>query len=148
MLRQAAKYGVPVIVVLIVAIQFVQPERTNPRSHPEAHFDVAAKPPSEVAAIFKRACADCHSNQTVWPPYSRVAPVSWLVARDVRRGRARMNFSEWNFLSPQASHLKLKSACKETRDGRMPLWQYRLMHAEARLTSADVEKICSAAALP
>jgi hypothetical protein len=148
MLRKLAKYGVVGIVVLFVAIQFVQPDRTNPPAYPEASFAAVAKPSPEVAAIFKRACSDCHSNETVWPWYSRVAPVSWLLVSDVREGRAHMNLSEWNLLSPEASKLRMKAACREVRKGEMPLWQYRLMHPEARLTSADIDKICSAASLP
>jgi hypothetical protein len=148
MLRKVAKYVASCVLVLFVSIQFVQPSRTNPPASPEASFAAVARPSPEVAAIFKRACSDCHSNETTWPWYSRVSPVSWLLASDVREGRARMNLSEWNFLSPEASRLKLKSACKEVREDEMPMWQYRLMHSEARLTPADVDKICSAASLP
>jgi hypothetical protein len=148
MLRKMAKYGVAGVVVLLLAVQFVQPDRTNPPANPDASFAAVAKPAPEVAAILQRACANCHSNETTWPWYSRVAPASWLVASDVKEGRAHMNLSEWNFLSPEASRLKLKAACKEVKDGEMPLWQYRLIHSEARLTPADVEQICSASALP
>ena len=144
MLRKTALYSILGVVVLLVGMQFVQPDRTNPPASAAASFAAVAKPHPETAAILQRACADCHSHETTWPWYSRVAPVSWLVAGDVKQGRAHLNLSEWNFLSPEASMLKLKAACKQVKAGDMPLWQYRLMHPEARLTPADIDKICSA----
>ncbi len=146
MLLAIVKYGILAILALFLAAQFVQPDRTNPPASAAASFAAVAKPAPEVAAIFQRACADCHSHETTWPWYSRVSPVSWLVANDVKEGRAHLNLSEWSFLGPEASRLKLKAACKEVRAGEMPLWQYKLMHPEARLSPADIEKLCSASA--
>jgi hypothetical protein len=146
MLRRKAKYLIVGIIVLLIGIQFVQPDRTNPAANPAGSFQAVDKTAPDAAAILKRACADCHSYETTWPWYSRIAPVSWLVADDVKEGRAHLNFSEWNFLSPEASAIKLREICREVKSGDMPLWQYRLMHSEARLTPAEVEKICAASA--
>jgi hypothetical protein len=146
MLRKRAKYVTVGIVVLLIAIQFVQPDRTNPPANQAASFEAMAKTVPDVATILKRACADCHSYETTWPWYSRIAPVSWLVADDVKEGRAHLNFSEWNFLSPEASAIKLREICRKVESGDMPLWQYRLMHPEARLTPAEVERVCGASA--
>src|SRR6516162_4122750 len=85
----------------LVVMQFFRPERTNPLSDPAASFEAVAKPSSEVIASLKRACYDCHSNQTVWPWYSNLAPVSWLIASDVKQGRAHLNFSEWTRPGPE-----------------------------------------------
>jgi hypothetical protein len=101
-----------------------------------------------VAALVRRACHDCHSNNTVWPWYSRIAPVSWLIADDVKGGRAHLNFSEWSYYGPEMSMLKLKQACTEVKAGDMPLWQYKLLHSQARLSQTDIEKLCSASAPP
>ncbi|MCX6619798.1 MAG: heme-binding domain-containing protein [Acidobacteria bacterium] len=68
-------------------LQFVQPDRTNPPFDRTASFGAVSGAPRHVAAAVERACADCHSNQTAWPWYSRISPVSWLVANDVRKGR-------------------------------------------------------------
>jgi hypothetical protein len=136
MLRKKAKYAVPGIVVLFAAAQLVQPDRTNPPPNPAGSFAAVANPHPETAAILQRACADCHSNETAWPWYSRVSPVSWLVANDVKEGRAHLNLSEWNFLSPEASRLKLKDACRKVKAGEMPLWQYKLLHPEERICAA------------
>jgi hypothetical protein len=90
-------------VILFAAAQFVQPDRANVPSDPSVSFAHVMKAPPELAAAVDRACGNCHSNQTTWPWYSRISPVSWLVASDVQRGRRHLNFSEWNFFGPEAS---------------------------------------------
>lgn len=82
--------------------------------------------------LARRACLNCHGNQTVWPWYSNVAPVSWLTQRDVNGGRRHLNFSEWN--KPQRHS---KDVIKEIKSGDMPPWFYLPMHPEARLTDAE-----------
>jgi hypothetical protein len=144
MSRSILKYIGLAVLLILVAAQFFQPEKANPSSAPEADFDVVAKPHPNVAAIVKRACRDCHSNNTTWPWYSSIAPVSWLVVDDVKEGRAHLNFSEWHLLSAEMSRLRLKEACGEVKSGGMPLWQYRLLHPEARLSEADIQILCAA----
>lgn len=122
--------GIAVVVVLI-AIQFVPLDTTNP---PVAQ-DIATSP--EVKAILRRACYDCHSNETVWPWYSRIAPVSWLIVRDVREGREELNFSTWNRYSTQEQVKKLKESWEEVEEGKMPLWFYLPVHRDARLSAED-----------
>ncbi len=139
------KIGALALAVVAIGIQFVRPDVTNPPADPGAAFEAVAKPPQPVADVVRRACVDCHSHQTVWPWYSRIAPVSWLVAGDVREGRAHLNLSEWNLLSAEASQLKMRQMCAEMRKGDMPLLQYRLLHREARLSPAEVSAFCEAA---
>jgi hypothetical protein len=145
--RKILKYGVIVLVLLFIGIQFIQPERTNPPVDPASTFEAVAKPGPEVASLVRRACYDCHSHETVWPWYAYVAPVSWLVADDVRVARRRLNFSQWNLLGPEMSRTRLKAACEEVKEGGMPLRNYLLMHPQARLTAADVKTLCDAGAL-
>lgn len=142
------KFQLAVITLAGVAavMQFFQPEWANPPADPAASFESAAAPSPQLAALVERACKDCHSNQTTWPWYSRVAPVSWLVADDVRNGRARLNLSEWSRFGPEMSRLRLKAMCAEVKAGEMPPLQYKLMHPGARLSDADVSLLCSAAA--
>ena len=94
----------------------------------------------EVAAILRRACKDCHSNETRWPWYSHVAPVSWIVARDVERGREKLNFSDWSLRTHSAN--EAQEICDAVANGSMPLGGYRLMHPQASLSINDVEVIC------
>jgi mono/diheme cytochrome c family protein len=109
------------------------------RSNPPVSADVAAPP--EVAALLRRACYDCHSNETVWPWYSRVAPISWLVAHDVRHGREELNFSVWDTYDPAKRRKKLTETVKEVVEGEMPPWSYVLVHPDARLRAADHERL-------
>ncbi|HVW08730.1 MAG TPA: heme-binding domain-containing protein [Bryobacteraceae bacterium] len=102
-------------------------QHTNPPVVKEPAWDSP-----QTRELAKRACFDCHSNETTWPWYSNVAPVSWLVQDDVDGGRHHMNFSEWN--QPQRhSH----DAVKDVQDGDMPLWFYLPMHPKAKLTADE-----------
>ena len=95
------------------------------------------KLPAEITSIFKRSCMDCHSSQTTWPWYSYVAPVSWLVERDVRRGRDHMNFSQWQQYTFQQREKLLADVASAVKNGEMPLRQYTFIHRQARLTDAE-----------
>lgn len=86
--------------------------------------------------LAKRACFDCHSNETTWPWYSNIAPVSWLVYHDVIEARDRMNFSEWG--RPQPG---IDQVIEEIEEGGMPLPQYLLMHPNARLSAQEREAL-------
>jgi hypothetical protein len=131
------------LVLVLAAAQLVQPDRTNPPADPAASFAAVAHPPQAAAAVVDRACRDCHSNQTAWPWYSRVSPVSWMVAGDVKEGRARLNFSQWNIYSPEMSKLRLREVCEKARTGDMPPKYYTPMHPQARLTGEDVSALCA-----
>ena len=98
--------------------------------------------PPHVVSIFERACQDCHSSQTVWPWYSRVAPVSWLIASDVNRGRSELNLSEWGRYTPRRKDRKLKEMCDQVTSGKMPMKVYTLMHPKAKLTDPDRKAMC------
>ena len=97
--------------------------------------------PADAAAVLKRACRDCHSNDTTWPWYSGVAPVSWLVIDHVRSGRRHFNYSEWTRYESEKARKILHDICEETRDGSMPIGSYLLAHREARLSEADVRPV-------
>jgi mono/diheme cytochrome c family protein len=119
--------GVLLGLALLVQLIPVGAGRTNPPVVAEPQWD---SPRTEE--LFTRACADCHSNRTRWPWYSRVAPVSWLVASDVENGRRHLNVSEW-----QREQKHAPDAADEVRDGEMPLPLYRVAHAQARLSEAE-----------
>jgi len=98
--------------------------------------------PPEVAGILTRACQDCHSNQTVWPWYSRIAPVSWLTIHDVNEGRGELNFSEWSRYTARRQDRKLKEICEQVERGEMPMPIYTVTHPQAKLTASDRKTIC------
>jgi hypothetical protein len=121
--------------VALSAIQLVTCERTNP----PVTADLRAA--ADVKAVLARACYDCHSNETTWPWYSRVAPVSWLVNRDVSDGRAALNYSEWEALpAEKRSKLKRESG-EEVAEGEMPPRLYTPLHSHAVLSRADKQVI-------
>jgi len=122
--------GMAVLAALLAA-QLVPVERTNPPS------SGALSAPPRIEATLKRACYDCHSNETRWSWYSRIAPVSWLLVRDVTLGRREVNFSEWGSYYPATRRRKLEWIGRALREEKMPPWHYRLMHPGTRLTEAD-----------
>lgn len=129
--RRALVWSVGVLGILIVAIQFVPVDRSNAATQTQVPAS------AEARAVLTRACYDCHSNETAWPWYSYVAPVSWLVARDVREGRQKLNFSTWNLLSSGQQSEGVKESWEKVQEGEMPLWFYLPLHPSARLSDAD-----------
>ena len=122
-----------VLVLTFVAIQLV------PYGRDHVNPPIAAEPSwdsPETRTLAKQACFACHSNETEWPAYSKVAPVSWLIQHDVSEGRAVLNFSEW-----QRPQEEAKEAVAEVREGEIPLRMYQLLHAHARLSAADREHL-------
>ncbi len=119
------------VVILGVAIQLVPygHSHTNPPVRKEPAWN---SPATRELAV--RACYDCHSNQTVWPWYSRIAPVSWLIQNDVDRGRRRLNFSEWD--RPQRG-ARVSAIDRRMQRGSMPPWYYILMHSQATLSEME-----------
>jgi hypothetical protein len=93
--------------------------------------------PTEVRSILERSCYDCHSNRTRWPWYSRVAPVSWFVARHVAEGREHLNFTEWDRMSPEDQAKAMEEIGETVTEGEMPLASYLLAHPEAALSEQD-----------
>ena len=122
-----------VFVVVIVAIQFFPYGRdhTNPPVAGEPRWD---RPRTRVLAA--RACFDCHSNETVWPWYTHVAPVSWLIQSDVSEGRRTLNYSEWDRGQREAHE-----SAKSVRKGEMPPWFYAWPWTSARLTPVERDEL-------
>ena len=132
------------LAAVFLLAQFVQPKRTNPPVVASRSLEAHVQVPQDVAPILKRACGDCHSNETVWPWYSHVAPVSWLVTDDVNEGRSHINLQDWEAQeNPKEASEHLTLICKEVREKGMPPFSYRLMHSESRLSAQDMDTICS-----
>ena len=131
------------LVGLFVLMQVVIPAKTNPPSDPAMSLKAAKPAAAAAVAVLERSCRDCHSNDTTWPWYSHVAPVSWLVARAGNEGRREFNMSEFGTWEPKKQQHKLEEACAQVKEGEMPMWIYVIQHAEAKLQPGDVELICS-----
>ncbi len=121
-----------VILFLLIQVIPLGREHANPPIVSEPQWDSPA-----TRALFKRACFDCHSNETVWPWYANIAPMSWLVQMDVNNGRSEMNFSEWD----QYQRINADLIAYQVTNGKMPLPQYLMLHPEARLTQAEKDQL-------
>ncbi len=135
------------VLVLLFVIAQLLPKALFPISNPGVDstktLDAGAqKLTPQVAAILNRSCRDCHSNQTRWPWYSKVAPVSWLLSRDVAEGRRELNFSEWATYTPRRKDRKLEEVCAQVTRGEMPLGVYLPLHTDAKLSDADRRALC------
>ncbi len=121
-----------ILLAVFVAIQFAPVQRTNPGVISEPKWDSPA-----TRALAVRACFDCHSNETIWPWYAYVAPVSWLIARDVNAGRQRLNFSEWNAGRKRLANVMSRIIIS----GEMPPANYLIMHADAALSAEEKQAL-------
>ena len=130
-----------IFVLVLAAAQFIRPDRTNPATDASRTIAAHTGTGSELVAVLDRACSDCHSNATVWPWYTELAPVSWLMAYGVSKGRQAVNFSEWGAYSPEKQRTLLTMSCDDASHGKMP-GPYTLLHPEMELSSRDVETIC------
>src|SRR5690348_11375711 len=133
MLLKSLRFIGIALAVVLVAIQLVPYGRrhTNPPVRVEPQWDAPA-----TRALAVRACYDCHSNETIWPWYSHVAPMSWLAQRDVDEGRRKVNFSEWDRPQKEAPE-----SAKAVREGEMPPWFYVALHPDARLSAEDTRAL-------
>jgi len=97
--------------------------------------------PADARAVLVEKCADCHSEASRAPVYASLAPGSWLIERDIMKGRAHMNLSRWQELSPDRKEVLGEEIVEQARKGRMPPVQYRLLHWNARLSAQDVHAL-------
>jgi hypothetical protein len=131
------------LMTVALALQVTGPSPTNPRGERLAALESVTNVPSEVHRILTRSCADCHSNDTVWPWYAHWAPVSWLTVGHVNRGRVELNFSEWGQYSARRRETRLHAICDLSRHFRMPPSSYAIVHPGAKLTTSDAALLCA-----
>lgn len=122
-----------ILVVIFLVSQFVPINRTNPETDPNNEIQANG----EVKQILKRSCFDCHSNETVWPWYSYISPIKFLVEHDVEEGRSELNFSEWNKYSKKKKKHKLEEIIEEIEEGEMPLDIYLVNHSDAEIKESE-----------
>ena len=144
-MRRRLKQAALVFLAVCLAAQFVRPSRANPPFDPSHTIQAQAGIPSGLGAVLDRGCGDCHSNQTVWPSFTQVAPLSWLMAYGVKQGRKAVNFSEWSAYEPNRQRELLVESCRDASRGKMPGGLYTTLRPLTRLSAKDVETICAAA---
>lgn len=145
--RKLVKVLVIAVIAGAIGIQFIRPDRTNPPVDPARTIEANTQLTPEVSAILNRACRDCYSNETRWPWYSNIAPISWQVTGHVTSGRLHLNLSDWPAPERNGRRAsapdKLTEMCDEVESGGMPIGQYLWLHPDARLSPDDVRTLCS-----
>ena len=126
-----------IVLVALIAIQFIQPAHNTSNQVLATDITKIYRVPDSVQSLLKTACYDCHSNNTMYPWYSRIQPGAWFMANHVKNGKADLNFSEFGSYSLRKQHHKLKSIADEVEEGDMPVASYKLLHANARLTKDE-----------
>ena len=123
------------IPLVLVLIQFISVDLKNPEVIASQDFINMTNPPADVAHTIKVACYDCHSNETKYPWYFNVAPVSWWLKRHIDKGRMKVNYSIWGTYKASTQEHNLGEAYSFVEKDWMPIIHYKLVHPEARLSA-------------
>ena len=134
-MKKKLKWAVISLAVAFLLLQLTNPARVNPPV--KSDLIASTPPPGPVAATLIAACYDCHSDQTRWPWYSHIAPMSWLIANDVNEGRENLNLSEWPADDAKRAARRLENMSDNIDAGNMPPQKYTAIHADARLTESQ-----------
>ena len=135
------QYGLGGLAVIALAIQLVPNELPAVQTENPGDLMGSGLVDAEMAGMLKTSCYDCHSNETNYPWYSYVAPVSWLVAKDTREGREELNFSTWQDYDMMEKLEKLDDIAIEVKEGEMPMEIYTTVHSESKLTDEQRQLI-------
>jgi hypothetical protein len=130
-----------VMIAAVIVLSTIHPWGDLRAGTPSTAFlDGSAAPPN-VRQLIEAKCADCHSENTHWPAYSRVAPASWLIERDVHDGRTHLNLSQWQHYSAEDQATLLNRIAAEVRSGQMPVKRYLVLHPQARLSPEEQQLV-------
>ena len=132
-----------VMLAASVGLSFVHPWGNLRNVNSSGEILVGSEIPASVRSTIEAKCADCHSNHTRWPLYSRLAPASWLMEHDIVRARTAMNLSEWAEMPAEGRIAALTRIAAEARSGQMPPSPYAFMHPANRLTDGDKQEIAA-----
>ena len=136
------KIGGITLVTILIVIQFIQPEQNRASVYQKEDMLVVSAPPEHIEALIRTACYDCHSNQTVYPWYAKISPVSWYLHNHIREGKEDMNFSDYGHLEKVDKIGVLVDFCEVLEAGTVPLQSYMLQHKNARLSQEEKETLC------
>lgn len=128
-----------ILLIVLVGIQFIPTKRNQTIEVFPTNFERVYKVPNNIKQLLQTSCYDCHSNNTAYPWYNKIQPVSWFMERHIKEGKAELNFSEFGNYSKRRQKNKLKSIISQIEKEEMPLSSYTLIHRNAKLS--DEEKI-------
>lgn len=141
-MRRPVKLAGLILAGLLIAIQLISPERNISEVSPENDMLNSLAAPEKVARLMKNSCYDCHSDNTRYPWYSRVAPASWYLNRHIVLGKDALNFSEYDGLKDRKKIGTLSSLCEVLESGSMPLKSFLIVHRDAVLSEEEITAIC------
>lgn len=130
------------ITAVFIIIQFFQPEK-NSTDNFSSHIFEKEQVPENIKDMLKSACFDCHSNQTTYLWYHKIAPVSWMVNKHVINGKDELNLSLWGEMDIYDKIGTLEEICQEVERKKMPLKSYTIMHKEAKLSEKQIAELCA-----
>lgn len=140
-MKIAKKIAVALLVVFVV-MQFIRPDKNvTDNTDYVAVFESETNPSQEVKQLLETTCYDCHSDNTVYPWYNTIAPVSYWLADHIEHGKGHLNFSDWENYDAEKKDHKLEEIIEEVKEEKMPLKEYTWTHQEARLTQEQRELI-------
>ena len=133
------KIVILVLITGLVGIQFFPASLNQSTTIPLADFEKTFNVPNNIQNLLKTSCYDCHSNNTIYPWYSKVQPMAWVMENHINEGKKELNFNEFGAYSKRKQKSKLKSIINQIKDDEMPLWSYTLIHRDAKLSEKDKE---------
>ncbi len=136
-MRKIVRIFLWTVAILILIIQFIPAEYPPVSLENDNDLNATGIINSEISDLLKTSCYDCHSNETRYPWYSYIAPVKWLVIRDINEGRKELNFSDWQTFEKREQIKKLEEIAEEIEEDRMPLPVYTIAHRNARLDQEE-----------
>ncbi len=125
------------LLLVFIVIQFIQPARNKSKQVLPADFRQVYAVPDSLLVLLQNACYDCHSNNTVYPWYSNIQPMAWVMARHIKNGKDKLNFSDFGSYTSRRQISKLKGIANQIKDDEMPIASYKWMHKKASLTKEE-----------
>ena len=126
-----------VLLTIFIVVQFIRPARNKSTQLLPTDFTKLYKVPDTVQSVLQKACYDCHSNNTNYPWYSNIQPVAWMLARHIKNGKEKLNFSDFGSNTTRKQISKLKGIANQIKDDEMPIVSYKAMHTKANLTKEE-----------
>ena len=125
------------LLIVFIAIQFIQPASNKSGQMLTTDFTKIYAVPDSVQSLLQKACYNCHSNNTKYPCYANLQPIAWMMARHIKNGKDKLNFSDFGSYTSRRQISKLKGIASQIKDDEMPLSSYKLMHKKATLSQAE-----------
>lgn len=136
-MRRILKIALFILLIGLVGIQFVPTKRNQSNENYLSDFAQVYNVPDDVIQTLQTSCYDCHSNNTKYPWYNKIQPISWFMEHHIKKGKAELNFSEFGMYSKRKQRNKLKAIVSQIKDGEMPLSSYTFIQKEAKLTEDE-----------